>query len=178
MEVCRRRLHTAGAARQRHRSRLRPTSLGHRAAMIGCTPRDALLRDTEGTSRPADRDDVKASHRLKIPRRRRSGQGNPGGKARDDAPPRRGSSSTGRDQFNLSLDPTTARDLHARRSPARGATAHFCSMCGPHFCSMKITRKCGAEDASAEFREQGGRSRLETGTAQAGSRRRKHPAAI
>ena len=44
------------------------------------------------------------------------------------------------DQFNLSLDPETAREFHDETLPAEGAkTAHFCSMCGPHFCSMKIT---------------------------------------
>jgi phosphomethylpyrimidine synthase len=44
------------------------------------------------------------------------------------------------DQFNLALDPETAREFHDETLPAEGAkTAHFCSMCGPHFCSMKIT---------------------------------------
>jgi phosphomethylpyrimidine synthase len=44
------------------------------------------------------------------------------------------------DQFNLSLDPETAREFHDETLPAEGAkTAHFCSMCGPHFCSMRIT---------------------------------------
>src|SRR4029078_5644390 len=53
------------------------------------------------------------------------------------------------DQFNLSLDPTTAREFHDETLPQDGAkSAHFCSMCGPHFCSMKITedvRKYAAE---------------------------------
>jgi phosphomethylpyrimidine synthase len=45
------------------------------------------------------------------------------------------------DQFNLSLDPETARAYHDETLPAEGAKeAHFCSMCGPHFCSMKITQ--------------------------------------
>jgi phosphomethylpyrimidine synthase len=45
------------------------------------------------------------------------------------------------DQFNLSLDPDTARAFHDETLPAEGAKlAHFCSMCGPHFCSMKITQ--------------------------------------
>ncbi len=45
------------------------------------------------------------------------------------------------DQFNLSLDPDTARDFHDETLPAEGAkVAHFCSMCGPKFCSMKITQ--------------------------------------
>ncbi len=58
------------------------------------------------------------------------------------------------DQFNLSLDPVTARKFHDETLPQEGAkTAHFCSMCGPHFCSMKITedvRKYAAEQGIAE----------------------------
>jgi phosphomethylpyrimidine synthase len=58
------------------------------------------------------------------------------------------------DQFNLSLDPVTAREFHDETLPQDGAkTAHFCSMCGPHFCSMKITedvRKYAAELGVAE----------------------------
>ena len=47
---------------------------------------------------------------------------------------------TRQDQFNLALDPETAREFHDETLPQEGAkTAHFCSMCGPHFCSMKIT---------------------------------------
>ena len=46
------------------------------------------------------------------------------------------------DQFNLSLDPETARSFHDETLPQEGAkNAHFCSMCGPHFCSMKITEE-------------------------------------
>jgi phosphomethylpyrimidine synthase len=46
------------------------------------------------------------------------------------------------DQFNLSLDPDTARAFHDQTLPQEGAkTAHFCSMCGPKFCSMEITRE-------------------------------------
>jgi phosphomethylpyrimidine synthase len=45
------------------------------------------------------------------------------------------------DQFNLSLDPDTAKEFHDETLPADGAKiAHFCSMCGPNFCSMKITQ--------------------------------------
>src|SRR5713226_3723045 len=58
------------------------------------------------------------------------------------------------DQFNLSLDPDTAREFHDETIPAEGAKlAHFCSMCGPHFCSMKITedvRKYAEEQGIAE----------------------------
>jgi phosphomethylpyrimidine synthase len=45
------------------------------------------------------------------------------------------------DQFNLSLDPPTARSFHDETLPAPAAKdAHFCSMCGPHFCSMRISQ--------------------------------------
>jgi phosphomethylpyrimidine synthase len=45
------------------------------------------------------------------------------------------------DQFALSLDPETAREFHDETLPAQGAkVAHFCSMCGPHFCSMRISQ--------------------------------------
>jgi phosphomethylpyrimidine synthase len=45
------------------------------------------------------------------------------------------------DQFNLGLDPQTARDFHDETLPKQsGKTAHFCSMCGPKFCSMKISQ--------------------------------------
>ncbi|MGC4016077.1 MAG: phosphomethylpyrimidine synthase ThiC [Luteolibacter sp.] len=58
------------------------------------------------------------------------------------------------DQFNLGLDPVTAREFHDETLPQDGAkTAHFCSMCGPHFCSMKITedvRKYAAEQGLSE----------------------------
>jgi len=67
------------------------------------------------------------------------------------------------DQFNLSLDPETARAFHDETLPAEGAkVAHFCSMCGPHFCSMKITQEVreyaerGMAEKSAEFKELGG----------------------
>jgi len=79
------------------------------------------------------------------------------------------------DQFNLALDPETAREYHDETLPQEGAkTAHFCSMCGPKFCSMKITDdvrryaaelgikeeealKAGMEEKSEEFRERGGK---------------------
>ncbi|HEY1883383.1 MAG TPA: phosphomethylpyrimidine synthase ThiC [Candidatus Cybelea sp.] len=66
------------------------------------------------------------------------------------------------DQFDLSLDPQTAREFHDETLPAPGAkVAHFCSMCGPHFCSMKITQEVreyaqsGMAEKSREFLEQG-----------------------
>lgn len=73
------------------------------------------------------------------------------------------------DQFNLSLDPETARSFHDETLPAQGAKlAHFCSMCGPKFCSMKISQEVrdyaqkkqeidnGMEEKSKEFKEMGG----------------------
>jgi phosphomethylpyrimidine synthase len=67
------------------------------------------------------------------------------------------------DQFDLSLDPDTAREFHDETLPAPGAkVAHFCSMCGPHFCSMKITQEVreyaerGMAEKSREFAEAGG----------------------
>ncbi|MDQ2992299.1 MAG: phosphomethylpyrimidine synthase ThiC, partial [Candidatus Eremiobacteraeota bacterium] len=66
------------------------------------------------------------------------------------------------DQFDLSLDPETAREFHDETLPAPGAkVAHFCSMCGPHFCSMKITQEVreyaesGMAEKSREFAEAG-----------------------
>jgi phosphomethylpyrimidine synthase len=67
------------------------------------------------------------------------------------------------DQFNLALDPDTARAYHDETLPAAGAkTAHFCSMCGPKFCSMKISHDlkdlaaAGMRSKSAEFVRLGG----------------------
>jgi phosphomethylpyrimidine synthase len=61
---------------------------------------------------------------------------------RDDALSRARFEFRWRDQFNLSLDPDTAEQYHDQTLPAEGAkSAHFCSMCGPKFCSMKITQE-------------------------------------
>ncbi len=68
------------------------------------------------------------------------------------------------DQFNLSLDPETAREFHDETLPSEGAKlAHFCSMCGPHFCSMKITQDVRAYAASKGLSEE---QALETGMRQ------------
>ncbi|HEY2986928.1 MAG TPA: phosphomethylpyrimidine synthase ThiC [Candidatus Binatia bacterium] len=68
-------------------------------------------------------------------------KGHPGAQMRDDALSRARFEFRWEDQFNLSLDPDTAREFHDETLPAQGAKlAHFCSMCGPHFCSMKITQ--------------------------------------
>jgi len=69
-------------------------------------------------------------------------KGHPAAKVRDDALSRARFEFRWRDQFNLSLDPDTAEQYHDQTLPAEGAkSAHFCSMCGPKFCSMKITQE-------------------------------------
>jgi phosphomethylpyrimidine synthase len=61
------------------------------------------------------------------------------------------------DQFNLSLDPETAREFHDETLPAPGAkVAHFCSMCGPHFCAMKITQEVREYAAQKGLEESAG----------------------
>jgi phosphomethylpyrimidine synthase len=68
-------------------------------------------------------------------------KGHPGARDWDDALSKARFEFRWEDQFNLSLDPETAREFHDETLPAEGAKlAHFCSMCGPHFCSMKITQ--------------------------------------
>jgi phosphomethylpyrimidine synthase len=77
-------------------------------------------------------------------------KGHPGAQYRDNALSKARFEFRWQDQFNLSLDPERAREYHDETLPAEGAkTAHFCSMCGPHFCSMRITedvRKFAAEN--------------------------------
>ena len=111
-----------------------------------------------------DRDDVKAgviaykiaAHAADL------AKGHPRACARDDALSKARFEFRWEDQFNLSLDPVTARAYHDETLPAEGAkVAHFCSMCGPKFCSMKITQDlreaaAGMARKSAEFRERGG----------------------
>ena len=100
-------------------------------------------------------------------------KGHPGSQYRDNALSKARFEFRWEDQFNLSLDPDTAREFHDETLPADGAkVAHFCSMCGPHFCSMKITQdvrdyaasietseeealKKGMEEKSQEFNEKG-----------------------
>ncbi len=81
-------------------------------------------------------------------------KGHPGVQYRDNAISKARFEFRWEDQFNLSLDPETARSFHDETLPMEGAkSAHFCSMCGPHFCSMKITedvRKYAAEQGIAE----------------------------
>ena len=81
-------------------------------------------------------------------------KGHPGAQYRDNALSKARFEFRWEDQFSLSLDPVTAREFHDETLPQDGAkSAHFCSMCGPHFCSMKITedvRKYAAEQGISE----------------------------
>jgi phosphomethylpyrimidine synthase len=100
-------------------------------------------------------------------------KGHPGAQYRDNALSKARFEFRWEDQFNLGLDPETARSFHDETLPQEGAkTAHFCSMCGPHFCSMKISEdvrqyaarqgiaaeealEIGMAEKSREFVEQG-----------------------
>jgi phosphomethylpyrimidine synthase len=112
-----------------------------------------------------DRDDVKqgliaykiAAHAADI------AKGHPGARARDDAMSKARFEFRWHDQFNLGLDPDTARDFHDETLPKDSSKeAHFCSMCGPKFCSMKITQdvrdfaRQGMAAKSAEFKAAAG----------------------
>jgi phosphomethylpyrimidine synthase len=91
-------------------------------------------------------------------------KGHPGAQARDDALSKARFEFRWEDQFNLSLDPEKAREFHDATLPAEGAkVAHFCSMCGPHFCSMQLTQEVraadveqGMQEKAEEFRREGG----------------------
>ena len=115
-----------------------------------------------------DRDDVKtgvityrlAAHAADL------AKGHPAARLRDDALSRARFSFRWEDQFNLSLDPDTACAYHDETMPREAhKTAHFCSMCGPKFCSMRISqdikkdaeRLAGLEEKSEEFRKAGGK---------------------
>ncbi|MGP9784349.1 phosphomethylpyrimidine synthase ThiC [Arthrobacter sp. MYb224] len=78
-------------------------------------------------------------------------KGHPGATARDDALSKARFEFRWNDQFSLSLDPVTAQEFHDETLPAEPAkTAHFCSMCGPKFCSMRISQDIRDEYGSAE----------------------------
>jgi phosphomethylpyrimidine synthase len=101
-------------------------------------------------------------------------KGHPGAREWDDALSKARFEFRWEDQFHLALDPETAREYHDATLPAEGAKlAHFCSMCGPHFCSMKITQDvrdyaatlgvaedraldAGLSEKAEEFRREGG----------------------
>jgi phosphomethylpyrimidine synthase len=89
-------------------------------------------------------------------------KGHPGAQRRDDALSKARFEFRWEDQFNLSLDPDKAREFHDETLPAPAAKgAHFCSMCGPKFCSMKITQDlrdyvaAGMAEKATEFRSAG-----------------------
>jgi phosphomethylpyrimidine synthase len=89
-------------------------------------------------------------------------KGHPGAQVRDNALSKARFEFRWEDQFNLGLDPDKARAFHDETLPQEGAKlAHFCSMCGPHFCSMKITQDVreyaeqGMQEKAAEFVRQG-----------------------
>jgi phosphomethylpyrimidine synthase len=98
-------------------------------------------------------------------------KGHPRAQAWDDALSKARFEFRWQDQFNLALDPVTARAFHDETLPADGAkVAHFCSMCGPKFCSMELTQQIrageaagfnadarkGMDEKSVEFRKRGG----------------------
>jgi len=142
------------------------------AAMIGWFGTSMLCYVTpkEHLGLP-DRDDVKtgvitykiAAHAADL------AKGHPSAFRRDDALSDARFEFRWEDQFNLSLDPDTAKDFHDETLPADGAkVAHFCSMCGPKFCSMKISqevrdfanaekeKEAGMAEMSEKFKESGG----------------------
>jgi phosphomethylpyrimidine synthase len=87
-------------------------------------------------------------------------KGHPRSQARDDALSQARFEFRWKDQFALSLDPDTAREFHDETLPAEPAkTAHFCSMCGPKFCSMRISQEVreAMAEKSREFAEHGNR---------------------
>src|SRR3989344_3098432 len=146
------------------------------AAMIGwfCTAMLCYVTPQEHLGLP-NKDDVKdgviaykiAAHAADL------AKGHPGAQIRDNALSKARFEFRWSDQFNLSLDPSKAQEFHDETLPQEGAKlAHFCSMCGPHFCSMKITQevrdyaaaqhlseeealKKGMQEKAAEFVKQG-----------------------
>ncbi len=122
-----------------------------------------------------DRDDVKvgvityklAAHAADL------AKGHPGAQIRDDAMSRARFEFRWKDQFHLALDPDTAMQYHDETLPSEGAkSAHFCSMCGPKFCSMKISHEVkdvaqkGMDEMSEKFRESGGQLYQKTNASQ------------
>lgn len=107
-------------------------------------------------------------------------KGHPGAQIRDDALSKARFEFRWNDQFNLGLDPDRAREYHDETLPKESSkVAHFCSMCGPHFCSMKITQdvreyaaqkgleesdavQAGMEEKAKEFAEKGGKIYVES----------------
>ena len=133
------------------------------------TPKEHLgLPDREDVREPASITYKIAAHAADL------AKGHPAARQRDDALSKARFEFRWEDQFNLSLDPETARAYHDETLPADSAkVAHFCSMCGPKFCSMEITQQIreyaanqgldeadavaqGLEEKADEFVERGG----------------------
>ncbi len=145
------------------------------AAMIGSfgTAMLCYVTPKEHLGLP-DREDVKqgvitykiAAHAADL------AKGHPGAQRRDDLLSKARFEFRWYDQFNLSLDPTTARNFHDETLPAEPAkTAHFCSMCGPHFCSMKLTqdvREMDGEPAKSQDATDGMKAKAEEFRAKGG----------
>ena len=169
--------YTLGPADHRHRARLRPHHLRHRRRDDRLVRhRDALLRHAEGAPRPAGQGRREGRHHHLQDRRacRRSGQG-PSRRADPRQRPvaKRASNSAGKTSSTSASTPTRRKSFHDETLPKESAkVAHFCSMCGPHFCSMKITQdvreyaakqglneadalKKGMEEKAVEFVKQG-----------------------
>nr|WP_281285855.1 phosphomethylpyrimidine synthase ThiC [Nocardioides humi] len=152
-------------ARHRRRARLRPHHLrDRRRHHRHARHRDALLRHPKEHLGLPNRDDVKtgvityklAAHSADV------AKGHPGARDWDDALSKARFEFRWHDQFALALDPVTAESFHDETLPAENAkTAHFCSMCGPKFCSMRISQdvrerfgsELSAEDAALGMKE-------------------------
>jgi phosphomethylpyrimidine synthase len=136
--------YTLGPADHRHRPRLRPHHQRHRRGDDRLVRHGhALLRDPQGASGAAGQGRREDRHHHVQARRPRAdlAKGHPGAQIRDNALSKSRFEFRWDDQFNLGLDPDKAREFHDETLPQHGAKlAHFCSMCGPHFCSMKITQ--------------------------------------
>lgn len=101
-------------------------------------------------------------------------KGHPAAQMRDDALSRARFEFRWEDQFNLALDPERAKEFHDQTLPKEAhKVAHFCSMCGPKFCSMKITQEVreyaesGMADMASEFRNSGSKLYMEEGDVEA-----------
>jgi phosphomethylpyrimidine synthase len=135
----------AGPIDHRHRAGLRPHHLRYRRGddrLVRLC--HALLRDAEEHLGLPNKDDVKtgiitykiAAHAADL------AKGHPGAQIRDNAMSKARFEFRWEDQFNIGLDPDTARAYHDETLPKESAkVAHFCSMCGPKFCSMKISQE-------------------------------------
>ena len=104
-------------------------------------------------------------------------KGHPRAQAWDDALSKARFEFRWQDQFNLALDPVTARAFHDETLPADGAkVAHFCSMCGPKFCSMELTQQIRAGEAGVVRISMRGRAWTRSRSSSASAARSTSPA--